>query len=66
MKVVCALSNKSLEFFHLIQQTGGLLTLTGQQISVATFEDTNGSTVTRDSEVILENGIRITLSQLLK
>lgn len=52
--------------FHLIQQTGGVLTLNGQQISAAKFEDTNGSAVTRNTEVNLENSIRITLSQLLK
>jgi hypothetical protein len=52
--------------FHLIQQTGGVLQLNGQQICAATFEDTNGNSVTSDTEVVLENNIRITLSQLLK
>ena len=52
--------------FHLIQQTGGVLQLNGQKISAATFEDTDGSSVTSDTEVILENSIRITLSNLLK
>lgn len=52
--------------FHLIQQTGGLLTLNGQQISAAKFEDTCGSSVTIDSKVVLEDGTRITLSQLVK
>lgn len=52
--------------FHLIQQTGGILKLNGQQISAACFEVTNGSSVTSDTVVVLENGVRITLLKLLK
>jgi hypothetical protein len=52
--------------FHLIQQTGGSLTLNGQQINAATFEDTNGSPVTKDTKVAITNSVRITLSELLK
>lgn len=52
--------------FHLIQQTGGTLTLNGQQINAATFEDTNGSPVTKDTKVDITNSARITLAELLK
>lgn len=50
---------------HLIQQTGGVLTLNGQQINAACFEDTDGSLVTTDTTVMLENGASVTLFALL-
>lgn len=50
---------------HLIQQTGGVLTLNGQQIGVACFDGTNGSSVTIDTAVMLENGVSVTLLELL-
>lgn len=52
--------------FHLIQQTGGILKLNGQQISAATFEDTDGSSVTRDTLAVLGSGVTVALSELLK
>jgi hypothetical protein len=51
---------------HLIQQTGGILKLNGQQISALTFADTNGSSVTQDTIVMLENGEKLALSQMLR
>ena len=50
---------------HLIQQTGGVLKLNGQQISAACFEDTNGKSVTSDTIIVLNNGANIALSELL-
>ena len=52
--------------FHLIQQTGGVLKLNDQKISAVTFAETNGSSVTRDTVVMLKNGKKITLSQMLR
>lgn len=51
--------------FHLIQQTGGILKLTGICIHAANFSDTNGRSVTRDTIVALDNGETLALSQLL-
>lgn len=50
---------------HLIQQTGGLLKLNGQQISATSFEDTIGKSVTRETIIVLNNGANIALSELL-
>lgn len=50
---------------HLIQQTGGLLKLNGQQISAACFEDTFGKSVTRETIIVLNNGANIALLELL-
>ncbi|HPX89104.1 MAG TPA: hypothetical protein PL133_07545 [Methylophilaceae bacterium] len=52
--------------FHLIQQTGGILMLNGQQISAACFESTDGSAVTNDTAVVLADGKTLLISQLLK
>jgi hypothetical protein len=52
--------------FHLIQQTGGVLKLNGQQISAASFKDTDSSSVTKDTLVILIDGEITSLSQILK
>ncbi|MDP2153865.1 MAG: hypothetical protein Q8J66_09430 [Methylotenera sp.] len=52
--------------FHLIQQTGGNLTLNGQQIHAASFEETNGSPVTKDTLVILDDFETIPLAYILK
>ena len=52
--------------FHLIQQTGGVLQLNCHQISAATFEDTDGSSVTRDTLAVLGSGVSVALSELLK
>jgi hypothetical protein len=51
--------------FHLIQQTGGILRLNGLRIHAASFSDTKGSSVTRETIVTLDNGETIALSQLL-
>jgi len=51
--------------FHLIQQTGGVLKLNGQQISASSFEGTNGSAVTKDTNVTLADGKTLPISQLL-
>ena len=50
---------------HLIQQTGGILTLNGQQINAACFEDTDGNSVTIDTIVLLENDVSVIVSALL-
>ena len=50
---------------HLIQQTGGILQLNGQQISASCFEGTDGRAVTNDTEVVLANGKTIPISRLL-
>jgi hypothetical protein len=52
--------------FHLIQQTGGLLKLNGQQISAASFADTDGSSVKKDTLVILADGETIPLASILR
>jgi hypothetical protein len=52
--------------FHLIQQTGGVLKLNDTQIGASCFESTDGSAVTRDTEIVLRNGGTVVLSQLLK
>jgi hypothetical protein len=52
--------------FHLIQQTGGVLKLNGQQIGATCFEGTDGSAVTKDTKVTLADGITISLLKLLK
>jgi len=52
--------------FHLIQQTGGVLKLNGQQIRAASFKGTDGSSVTKDTLVILIDGEITSLSQILK
>jgi hypothetical protein len=52
--------------FHLIQQTGGILKLNGQQISAVTFADSNGNSVTQDTIVMFENGKTLTLFQMLR
>ena len=51
--------------FHLIQQTGGILKLNGVNIHAANFSDTNGSSVTKETIVALDNGETIVLSQIL-
>lgn len=50
---------------HLIQQTGGILILNGQQISAAKFSDTAGISVTQNTNVILVDGEIIALSKIL-
>ena len=50
---------------HLKQQTAGVLTLNGQQINAACFEDTDGNSVTIDTIVMLENDVSVTVSALL-
>ncbi len=52
--------------FHLIQQTGGTLTLNGQHINAAAFADTKGSPATTDTVVVLESGETVELMQLFK
>lgn len=52
--------------FHLIQQTGGILLLNGQQIRAASFRYTDGCSVTKDTLVILIDGEAISLAQILK
>lgn len=51
--------------FHLIQQTGGILILNGVRIHAANFSDTNGSSVTRETIVALDNRETLALSKLL-
>lgn len=51
--------------FHLMQQTGGILILNGANIHAASFGDTNGSSVTIETVVALDNGETLTLSQIL-
>ena len=51
--------------FHLIQQTGGILTLNGVNIHAANFSNTNGSSVTKETIVALDNGETLALSQIL-
>ena len=51
--------------FHLIQQTGGVLMLNGQQINAACLASTNGRPVTSDTVVVLSDATNITLSKLL-
>ena len=50
---------------HLIQQTGGILQLNGQQISASCFEGTDGRAVTNDTEVVLANGKKLPILRLL-
>ena len=52
--------------FHLVQQTGGILKLNGQQIYAANFEGTAGDQVTKDTLVILENSEKMPLAYILK
>lgn len=52
--------------FHLIQQTGGILQLNGQQIGAASLGSTDGNAVTRDTLAVLRNGVIVALSELLK
>ncbi|NOS98748.1 MAG: hypothetical protein HOP25_09805 [Methylotenera sp.] len=52
--------------FHLIQQTGGILSINGYDIQAASFADTDGSSVTPDTNVVLANGESVLLSKLLK
>jgi hypothetical protein len=52
--------------FHLIQQTGGILKLNGTQISASSFEETNGSAVTRDTKVTLAVGKTLPILQFLR
>ena len=51
--------------FHLIQQTGGILKLNSVYIHAANFSDTNGSSVTEETIVLLDNGETLPLSELL-
>ena len=51
--------------FHLIQQTGGILILNGVNIHAANFSDTNGSSVTRETIVALDNGETLALSKIV-
>ena len=51
--------------FHLMQQTGGILILNGVPIHAANFSDTNGSSVTKETIVALNNGETLALSQIL-
>ena len=51
--------------FHLIQQTGGVLKLNGQQISAICLEVTDGRSVTGDTIIALHNGEEVALSELL-
>lgn len=51
--------------FHLIQQTGGILKINGVLIHAANFGDTNGSSVTEETIVALDNDETLALSQIL-
>lgn len=51
--------------FHLIQQTGGILKLNGLRIHATSFSDTDGSSVTKETIVALDNGETLPLSQML-
>jgi len=51
--------------FHLIQQTGGILRLNGVSIHASNFSDTNGSSVTKETIVALDNGETLPLSHIL-
>ena len=51
---------------HLIQQTGGVLKLNGQQIGASRFESTDGNAVTKNTKVTLADGKTLPISQLLK
>lgn len=50
---------------HLIQQTGGVLMLNGQQINAASLASTNGQPVKRDTVIVLNDGRHVVLSELL-
>ena len=51
--------------FHLIQQTGGVLLLNGQQINAVCLASTDGRPVTVDTVVVLNDGRSIALAELL-
>ena len=51
--------------FHLIQQTGGLLSVNGHVIQATSFADTDGSSVSPETKVILANGETVLLAKLL-
>jgi hypothetical protein len=51
--------------FHLIQQTGGVLKLNGQQIGASSFESTDGNAVTKNTKVTLTDGKTLLILQLL-
>ena len=52
--------------FHLIQQTGGTLSINGYDIQAANFADTDGSSASPETKVILANGEIALLFKLLK
>ena len=52
--------------FHLIQQTGGSLSVNGYVIQAANFHDTDGSSASPETKVILANSEIALLSKLLK
>ena len=51
--------------FHLMQQTGGTLSVNGYAIKAAKFSDTAGKPVTQNTHVILANGETVPLSKIL-
>lgn len=51
--------------FHLIQQTGGVLLLNGQQINAVCLAATDGRPVTGGTVVVLNDGRHAVLSELL-
>ncbi len=50
---------------HLIQQTGGVLMLNGQQINAASLAATDGRPVTANTVIALNDGRHVVLSELL-
>lgn len=51
--------------FHLMQQTGGTLSVNGYSIKAAKFSDTAGIPLTKNTNVILANGEMVALSKIL-
>jgi len=51
--------------FHLIQQTGGKLSVNGYVIHAANFADTDGSSVSPETNVILANGETVLVAKFL-
>ena len=52
--------------FHLIQQTGGILSINGHDIQAVSFSDTDGRSATPDTNVMLASGEIVLLANLLK
>lgn len=52
--------------FHLMQQTGGTLSVNGYSIKAEKFSDTAGIPVTKNTNVILANGETVLLAKILK